>query len=49
VRDRVEWIGASSSPYGVDFAPRKGRLPGAIWIPWYDFMDKREDGTTHIL
>lgn len=39
VRDEVEWIGRSSSPYGVDFAPRKGRLPGARWIEWYEFMD----------
>ncbi|NVN37309.1 sulfurtransferase [Komagataeibacter swingsii] len=37
-RDRVEWLGESSSPYGVDFAPRKGRIPGAVWIEWYDFM-----------
>ena len=29
VRDRDEWMGESSSPYGRDFAPRKGRLPGA--------------------
>jgi thiosulfate/3-mercaptopyruvate sulfurtransferase len=39
-RDKVEWIGESSSPYGVDFAPRKGRIPGAKWIEWYDFMDR---------
>lgn len=38
-RDRAEWIGASSSPYGLDFAPRKGRIPGAKWIEWYEFMD----------
>lgn len=37
-RDRVEWLAESSSPYGVDFAPRKGRIPGAVWIEWYDFM-----------
>mmetsp|Transcript_67166 Transcript_67166/g.216673 ORF Transcript_67166/g.216673 Transcript_67166/m.216673 type:complete len:335 (+) Transcript_67166:110-1114(+) len=40
VRDQVEWDGESSSPYGVDFAPRKGRLPGAAWIEWYDFMEE---------
>jgi len=34
-----EWRGASSSPYGVDFAPRKGRIPGARWIEWYEFMN----------
>ncbi len=41
-RDRVEWTGESSSPYGVDFAPRKGRLPGARWIEWYNFMEGQE-------
>ena len=38
VRDIDEWIGDSSSPYGRDFAPRKGRIPGARWIEWYRFM-----------
>jgi thiosulfate/3-mercaptopyruvate sulfurtransferase len=38
VRDADEWVGESSSPYGKDFAPRKGRLPGAKWIEWYRFM-----------
>lgn len=38
VRDIDEWIGSSSSPYGVDFCPRKGRIPGATWIEWYRFM-----------
>jgi len=39
-RDKVEWLGESSSPYGVEFAPRKGRIPGAKWIEWYEFMDR---------
>lgn len=39
-RDRIEWIGKSSSPYGVDFAPRKGRIPNAKWIEWYEFMER---------
>lgn len=43
-RDKVEWIGESSSPYGVDFAPRKGRIPGAKWIEWYDFMETDDSG-----
>ena len=30
VRDVDEWIGESSSPYGKDFCPRKGRIPGAV-------------------
>ena len=38
-RDREEWEGASSSPYGVDYAPRKGRIPGAKWIEWREFME----------
>ena len=41
-RDREEWTGKSSSPYGVDFAPRKGRIPGARWIEWYNFMERAE-------
>lgn len=38
VRDEDEWTGESSSPYGKDFAPRKGRIPGAVWIEWYKLM-----------
>lgn len=38
VRDVDEWVGTSSSPYGPDFAPRKGRLPGARWVEWYRLM-----------
>jgi thiosulfate/3-mercaptopyruvate sulfurtransferase len=38
VRDEDEWLGDSSSPYGVDFCPRKGRIPGAVWIEWYKLM-----------
>ena len=37
-RDRDEWLGESSSPYGKDFVPRKGRLPGATWLEWYSLM-----------
>jgi len=40
VRDLEEWTGESSSPYGKDFAPRKGRIPGAVWIEWYRMMRK---------
>ena len=43
VRDVDEWTGESSSPYGRDFAPRKGRLPGAKWIEWYRFMKPGPD------
>lgn len=38
VRDVDEWIGESSSPYGKDYCPRKGRIPGARWIEWYRMM-----------
>lgn len=38
VRDVDEWIGESSSPYGRDYCPRKGRIPGAVWIEWYRMM-----------
>lgn len=44
VRDVDEWIGESSSPYGKDFCPRKGRLPGAVWIEWYRMMKPTPDG-----
>jgi len=44
VRDIDEWIGDSSSPYGKDFAPRKGRLPGARWVEWYRFMKPSAEG-----
>ncbi|MBT5231285.1 MAG: sulfurtransferase, partial [Methylococcales bacterium] len=37
-RDKDEWIGISSSPYGIDFAPKKGHLPNAVWIEWYNFI-----------
>ncbi len=38
VRDVDEWVGTSSSPYGPDYAPRKGRIPGAVWLEWYRMM-----------
>ena len=38
VRDVDEWIGESSSPYGKDFCPRKGRIPGSVWLEWYRMM-----------
>ncbi len=31
-------------PEGVDFAPRKGRLPGATWIEWYRMMKPSASG-----
>ena len=44
VRDVDEWIGTSSSPYGPDFCPRKGRIPGARWIEWYRMMKPSPTG-----
>ncbi len=44
VRDVDEWIGTSSSPYGPDFAPRKGRIPGAKWLEWYRLMKPTASG-----
>ncbi len=44
VRDVEEWIGMSSSPYGVDFCPRKGRIPGARWLEWYRMMKPGPNG-----
>jgi thiosulfate/3-mercaptopyruvate sulfurtransferase len=43
-RDVDEWIADSSSPYGKDFCPRKGRIPGAVWIEWYRMMKPTPDG-----
>lgn len=45
VRDVDEWIGISSSPYGPDFCPRKGRIPGARWLEWYRLMKPSADGS----
>jgi len=44
VRDVDEWVATSSSPYGPDFCPRKGRIPGAVWIEWYRMMKPSPDG-----
>ena len=44
VRDVDEWIGESSSPYGKDYCPRKGRIPGARWLEWYRMMKPTGEG-----
>jgi thiosulfate/3-mercaptopyruvate sulfurtransferase len=44
VRDVDEWVADSSSPYGKDFCPRKGRIPGAVWIEWYRMMKPTPEG-----
>ena len=43
-RDVDEWIAESSSPYGKDFCPRKGRIPGAVWIEWHRMMKSTPNG-----
>ena len=43
-RDVDEWIANSSSPYGKDFCPRKGRIPGAVWLEWYRMMKPTPNG-----
>jgi thiosulfate/3-mercaptopyruvate sulfurtransferase len=48
-RDQEEWLGTVSAPapfYEPDFLPRSGRIPGARWIEWRNFM-KTVDGITH--
>jgi thiosulfate/3-mercaptopyruvate sulfurtransferase len=42
VRDYAEWIGANSSPYGYDYAPRKGHIPSAVWMEWYRMMRHKQ-------
>ena len=44
VRDVDEWIAESSSPYGKDFCPRKGRIPGSRWIEWDRMMKPTAEG-----
>jgi thiosulfate/3-mercaptopyruvate sulfurtransferase len=40
----IALIGESSSPYGKDFCPRKGRIPGAVWLEWYRMMKPTAEG-----
>lgn len=44
MRNHDEWVGESSSPYGKDYCPRKGRLEGAKFICWKEFMCEGQDG-----
>jgi thiosulfate/3-mercaptopyruvate sulfurtransferase len=43
-RDVDEWIADSSSPYGKDYCPRNGRIPGAVWLEWYRMMKPTATG-----
>ncbi|MGD8780444.1 MAG: sulfurtransferase [Ignavibacteria bacterium] len=38
-RDKPEWIGQEISPYGERFILPIGRIPGASWIEWYNFLE----------
>ncbi|WP_372972167.1 sulfurtransferase [Marinobacter sp.] len=41
-RDAREWLCEGSSPYdadGVDYSPRRGRIPTARWLEWYELLD----------
>ena len=47
-RDAVEWFCEASSPYdepGKDFSPRRGRIPGAVWVEWTRLMDESDSPT----
>lgn len=35
---------ATSSPYGTDYCPRKGRIPGTRWLEWCRMMKPGKDG-----
>lgn len=37
-RHEGEWLGQLASPYEPDFELPKGRIPGSIWIEWYNFL-----------
>jgi len=43
VRDNEEWVGLSSSPYGPDFTPRKGRISKSKHLLWTDLMKDSKD------
>lgn len=44
VRDDDEWQGSTSSPYGPEFVPRKGRLPGAVHMNWKELFTTDAQG-----
>jgi thiosulfate/3-mercaptopyruvate sulfurtransferase len=39
VRSQAEWTGQANSPAGLVPGLRTGRIPGARWIEWTDFLD----------
>lgn len=47
-RDAREWFCEGSSPYdadGVDYSPRRGRIPSARWVEWYELLDNSDAPT----
>lgn len=47
VRDYEEWMGQVASPQDVVPCPRRGRLPGAVWIEWRRLLT-RTGGITRV-
>jgi thiosulfate/3-mercaptopyruvate sulfurtransferase len=45
-RHRDEWLGTLASPYEPDYDLPKGRIPGAIWIEWYNFLKQSLEFST---
>lgn len=34
LRSEEEWRGDAAGPDGLEMSPRKGRIPGAVWLDW---------------
>lgn len=45
-RHEGEWLGQLASPYEPDFELPKGRIPGSIWIEWYNFLKQSLEYST---
>ncbi|XYI01137.1 sulfurtransferase [Sorangium sp. So ce1128] len=45
VREHDEWMGITASPQDVVPCPRKGRIPGAVWIDWRRMMAQAGEST----
>jgi thiosulfate/3-mercaptopyruvate sulfurtransferase len=45
-RHQGEWLGRSASPYEPDFELPKGRIAGAVWIEWYNFLKQSLEYST---
>ncbi len=45
-RHRGEWMGQLASPYEPDFDLPKGRIPGSVWIEWYNFLKQSLEYST---